>query len=275
MTIDPDWQILEGNFHGDERDDDPATLRSATFPAPESLFTLSNGYIGIRGAPEEGAPETGSPVAGSPECGTYINGYFERTPIVYGEEAFGFARWHETIVSVPDGTGFRLFLDGVPLGCVGCTVSAGRRLDLRKGLLERRAVWNTPDGKAVELRSERFVSLARPNVAALRLTFTVRGNASVRLESFLDTSTANAGAHDDPRVGAKFSGAPFGVLSSRQAGALSSATIRTRTSCLALACAIQSEAHLIRQPDRSQPQALSPESQALSPAQSNEYPAPA
>lgn len=44
----------------------------------ETMFALSNGYLGIRGAVEEGTPVR--------EAGTYLNGFYEHRPISYGEQ---------------------------------------------------------------------------------------------------------------------------------------------------------------------------------------------
>src|SRR5436853_6003097 len=44
----------------------------------ETVMALGNGYLGMRGSPEEGAPFV--------QNGTFINGFYESWPIVYGEE---------------------------------------------------------------------------------------------------------------------------------------------------------------------------------------------
>jgi alpha,alpha-trehalose phosphorylase len=54
------------------------------------MTALGNGYLGMRGCPEEGGPTA--------ENSTLINGFYESRPIVYGEEAYGFARTGQTIM---------------------------------------------------------------------------------------------------------------------------------------------------------------------------------
>jgi len=71
-------------------------------PQTETLFALSNGFIGIRGAFEEATPVY------RPAC--VLNGFHETWPIVYGEEAYGFAKTGQTVVSVPDASIMRLFI---------------------------------------------------------------------------------------------------------------------------------------------------------------------
>ena len=46
------------------------------------MLALGNGYLGMRGCPEEGGPNA--------ENATVINGFYESRPILYGEEAYGF-----------------------------------------------------------------------------------------------------------------------------------------------------------------------------------------
>ena len=45
----------------------------------ETLFALGNGYIGLRGTPEEGYAGP----AGTSLDGTYLNGFYESEPIQY------------------------------------------------------------------------------------------------------------------------------------------------------------------------------------------------
>jgi len=66
----------------------------------ETIFATSNGYIGMRGGFEEGGP--------TEQEGTFINGFYESWPIVYGEEAFGFARTGQTIVNVTNSKVIKL-----------------------------------------------------------------------------------------------------------------------------------------------------------------------
>ena len=72
----------------------------------ETMFALSNGYLGIRGMPEEGRPVR--------EPGVLLNGFYEFRPITYGEPAYGFPRVGQSILNCPDGTIIKLFVDGEP-----------------------------------------------------------------------------------------------------------------------------------------------------------------
>src|SRR5262245_55368114 len=79
----------------------------ATAGADGNTVRSRNGFLGIRGAFEEGSPAF--------HHGTFVNGFHETWPIVYGEDAFGFARTGQTIVNVPDSKIIRLCVDDEPL----------------------------------------------------------------------------------------------------------------------------------------------------------------
>ena len=69
-----EWRMVETRFY-------PKFLAQS-----ETLFSTANGYLGMRGNFEEGRPVW--------QNGTFVNGFYESWPIVYGEQAFGFAADH-------------------------------------------------------------------------------------------------------------------------------------------------------------------------------------
>ena len=89
-----EWNVIEKAFH-------PEFLAQL-----ETMLALGNGYLGMRGCPEEGGPNA--------ENGTLINGFYETRPIVYGEEAYGFAKTGQTIFNVTDSKIIKLFVDDEP-----------------------------------------------------------------------------------------------------------------------------------------------------------------
>ena len=92
--------------------DDPWRIVEAAFTDElmcnaETIFALSNGFIGMRGLVEEARPAI--------ESGTFLNGFHETWSIVHAEQAYGFARTGQTIVNVPDVTIMKLYVDDEPL----------------------------------------------------------------------------------------------------------------------------------------------------------------
>ena len=128
----------------------------------ETLFALSNGYLGLRGNPEEGRD--------SSKHGTFINGVHETWNIQHAEDAYGLARAGQGIVSVPDAKAMRLYIDDEPLRLGNAEVTDYKRsLDFREGVLRRDLVWRTPGGKRVRVTSERMVSFQERHLAIMSL----------------------------------------------------------------------------------------------------------
>lgn len=117
MSAPSEWEIAEAAF-------DPERLA-----AMESVFAVGNGYLGLRGAPEEGGP--------SHDPGVVLNGFHETWPIVYPGDAYGMARTGQTTVNATDGTVIRLFVDDEPL-------------DLAKVRVVRRGGLQPPPARRVE-----------------------------------------------------------------------------------------------------------------------------
>jgi alpha,alpha-trehalose phosphorylase len=160
----------------------------------ETLFALSNGFLGIRGSFDEGEPSF------SP--GTLLNGFHETWPIVYPETAHGFATTGQTIVPVPDGTTIRLLVDDEPVTAANTEVLEFERvLDMQRGALERTVVFQLPDGRRFRAHSERIVSLAQRHLACIRYEVTALGEpARLVISSELVTPENGPGGETlDPR----------------------------------------------------------------------------
>jgi alpha,alpha-trehalose phosphorylase len=188
-----EWRLVEARF-------DPEDLGTT-----ESLFSVGNGYLGLRGNYSESRD--------AHVDGTYINGFHETWPILHAEEAFGFARVGQTIVNAPDAKVIRLYVDDEPLQLsLADLLEYERALDFREGVLHRDLVWRTPGGKEVRVRSTRMVPLAQRHLAVITFEVTLLDQkASVAISSQLlnrqdaavDLITAEPGA-TDPRQAERF-----------------------------------------------------------------------
>jgi alpha,alpha-trehalose phosphorylase len=167
----------------------------------ETLFTVGNGYLGMRGNMEEGRDGHLN--------GTFVNGFHETWPIRHAEEAFGFARVGQTIVNVPDAKVVRLYVDDEPLVVSEAELLAySRVLDFRDGVLVRELVWRTPSGKRVRVLSRRMVSFAERHLAAIEYEVTLLdADATILLSSQIlnrqdgvdEYTTPNGTVAFDPR----------------------------------------------------------------------------
>jgi len=168
----------------------------------ESLFMVGNGHFGIRGSDEERRH--------SVYRGTFVNGFFEKKPIQYGEWAYGYARNHQTILNVVDAASIELEVDGSPLDFAAGLKSYKRCLDLDAGKLERRLEWQSPSGVHIRVNSERLASFEKAEIAAMRYEASPDAACSLKLVSLLDGSVRNRPAEaGDPRVGSHIDANPI------------------------------------------------------------------
>jgi alpha,alpha-trehalose phosphorylase len=220
MPIDP-WRLVSRRF----------SLESPT--EAETLFSVANGYMGLRGTHEEGVP--------SNDPGVFLNGFHETWPIPYGEAAFGFATTGQTIVSAPDGTVMRLYVDEEPLVLSESRVLDYERvLDMRAGILERSVTFRTARGAVVALRTKRLVSLHWRHLAAISYEVTLlSGAAELAIASELVTHLPRPKGHDDPRVGVRMDESALQPVDGRCDGTRVVLELRTRSSGIGLACGME------------------------------------
>jgi len=159
-----EWRIVEARWTADYSD------------RAETVFALSNGYLGVRGTPDEGRPVL--------EAATFVNGFHETWPIVHAEDAYGLARVGQSMVTVPDATVMELFVDDEPFFVPTARMdSYERALDMRSGLLTREVTWATNAGKQVQIRSRRMVSLEYRHLLVLTYEVVLDRAAPVSLVS--------------------------------------------------------------------------------------------
>lgn len=155
---------------------DPWRLTETFFDASdlgrtETLFSVGNGYLGLRGNLEEGRDWHSH--------GTFVNGFHETWPIQHAEHAYGLAKVGQTIVNVPDAKVLRLYVDDEPLLLsVADLVSYERTLDFADGVLRRDLVWRTPSGNRVRVRSRRMVSFTQRHLAVMTFEVTLLDRAA-------------------------------------------------------------------------------------------------
>lgn len=148
------WKLVETRFSGDD------------LGTTESVFSVGNGYLGLRGNYEESRDFSAN--------GTFVNGFHETWPIQHAEEAYGFAKVGQTIVNAPDAKVIRLYVDDEPLELsTADLVEYERSLDFRSGVLSRHVVWRTPSGKHVQVDSTRMVSFSSRHLAVMTFEVTL------------------------------------------------------------------------------------------------------
>ena len=155
-------------------------------PLREALCTLGNGRFASRGS----APEAGADGVHYP--GTYAAGVYNRlTSEVAGREVED-----ESIVNLPNWLHLRFRIDDDEWFDVATVRLADYRqeLDLRRAVLTRRLRFHDAQGRETVMTERRFLSMADPNVAALKTTLLpVNWSGSVTFRSAIDAGVSNGG----------------------------------------------------------------------------------
>jgi len=188
-----------------------------------ALFSIGNGFIGMRGPGD---------AAGAPNV--YLNGVYERVPIVYHEAAYGFARESDLRLAVADATRPAIFIGGQPVG-----PATGVELDLRRCI--RTEILTSGD---IEIVIEQFVSMTRDGLVLTRLTFPEACDVTaIALVTPPPGSAAAAapleGAVYDPRVAPVMADSPWEELQVGNTPGLATRLDRLNKSGFLVACAMQ------------------------------------
>ncbi len=148
------WQVKELGF-------DPVYSRVS-----ESIFSLANEHMGVRGYFEEGT-------SASSLMGSYLGGIYELdgedTPGGYK----GIVKQTHYMVCAPDFLYSPIEISGCKLDVMTCAIADFERtLDLKSGLLSRSFVWELPGGNRVSVQFERLFCMDDPHGAGQRITLT-------------------------------------------------------------------------------------------------------
>lgn len=147
------WSIIEEDYNPDY------ALVS------ESIFSLGNEYMGVRGYFEEG-------YSADRLVGSYFNGVYE-TQKVETSAYKGMIDRTEFIVNSVDWLYLRIEINGEILDLNKSRFKDFRReLNMRTGVLSRTYIWLLRDGKELKLDFERFLSMKDSRYGGQRLTIT-------------------------------------------------------------------------------------------------------
>ena len=223
-NLDPkNWQIVEQDFRLEE-----ALVN-------ETLFALGNGYLGMRGTFEEG-------LGSAAVEGTYINGFYESAPIIYGEKFFGYAENKQTMLNLANTKVIHLSIGGEDFNLLqGKVLDYRRVLDMRQGILRRSLRWQSPQGKQIELAVERLVLQQHRHTAVIRWQVTALNfDGPIVLYSGIDGAIRQSEhAEDDPRLGTQFEGEVLQLVEQNFNEDTAFMVHRTATTKFVTACGIR------------------------------------
>ena len=143
----------------------------------ESQFALGNGLLGSRGVLEE------IPAGCTP--GTFIAGVYDRLTARVSE-----------LVNLPNPFNFKFTADGEKVGVLTMDVLEHERvLNMARGVLARRTVYQDARKRRYEYGSLRFLSMHDKNVGVMQITLTPLDGPvkELAIETRIDTSVYNRG----------------------------------------------------------------------------------
>jgi maltose phosphorylase len=166
------WNIVEEGF-------EPAKQRLS-----ESIFSISNEYMGVRGYFEEG-------YSGDHLLGSYFNHLYEYLEIGYPQVFKGFVEKETGMVNAVDWLYTRISIDGEQLDLARSKFSDFNRcLDMKKGIMERSFTWETREGKRLKIKFSRFTNLNFTKTAGQKIELKpLNFSGNVQLTMGLDFNT--------------------------------------------------------------------------------------
>ena len=184
------WRIVEEGFH-------PEYALTG-----ESIFSLANEYMGVRGYFEEGSKTPSL-------LGCYFGGVYELdgedTPGGYK----GIVKQTHYMVCATDWLYCRITVDGERL-CIGesSVTDLQRVLDMQSGEMTRSFTWVLQNGKRVHVRFSRLLSMQDEHQASQRIALLADTACAAEVELGIDGTTVHqmTGRCDWHEVDAKASG---------------------------------------------------------------------
>ena len=158
------WKVMEKAWK-------PEHMRLA-----ESLMSLGNGYMGMRGNFEED-------YSGDSHRGTYLGGVWfpDRTRVGWWKN--GYPQYFGKVINAVNLIGLHVKVNGEVLDLNRMTVwDYQREVDMRTGVLHREAMVETARG-SLKVECWRFVSMAQKELMALRYQLTPSFDGEIEIIS--------------------------------------------------------------------------------------------
>jgi maltose phosphorylase len=169
------WKIIEKGFHKDRN------------RVSESVFSIANEYMGVRGYIDEGADAESLQ-------GSYFNGIYENAKKENDIHYKGIIRRTHFMVNSVNWLKTSIEAEGEKLDIAKSDISDFiRELDMRTGVLLRSFVWKLKSGKKISVTFERFVSMGECERGWQRITLRSDSDAEAHLDMALDFNVLHWG----------------------------------------------------------------------------------
>jgi len=176
-----EWSIIEEGFKPE------VNLVS------ESLMSLGNGFMGLRGNFEE-------TYTGETLQGTYVGGVYYPDKTRVGWWKNGYPEYFAKVLNNVNWIGLHIKINDQILDLNKCEVSEYKReLNMQVGVLTRTFKAKLKNGIEVTVKAERCCSMYNSELGALNYAITTSEKAKIEVVSFLDFDIENQDSNYDEK----------------------------------------------------------------------------
>ena len=177
-----DWKIIEEGFN-------PELNRIS-----ESLCSIGNGKMGQRANFEE-------KYSGDTLNGTYVAGIYYPDKTRVGWWKNGYPEYFAKIINSTNWIGINIQINGEELDLAKAKIhSFTRELDMQHGILTRKFTAELSNTNQVDVESTRFVSIADPEIGAIRYSVkALNFDGEIKLSPYLDGDVSNEDSNYDEK----------------------------------------------------------------------------
>jgi alpha,alpha-trehalose phosphorylase len=171
-------------------------MNSSELAVDETIFSQSNGILGVRACFAEGTGEsTDDPYA-------LINGFYNLIPYHYEENSIHFPQEGQTIVKLMDMTRITFKTDQGLLNLSDSKlVDLKRSYLLSKGITQRQATYQVKNGNKIIIREERIVSQLKKYLVISRIEIeSIDYSGPLEITSTMQMPMVGNLVHNDPRI---------------------------------------------------------------------------
>lgn len=216
-----EWKVVETEYS------------EKTNKVNETIFSLANGYIGIRGFFEEGF--YGSQNETDPSV--MLNGVYEYYPYHHIWCRPGFPERFHSIVNNVNPLSVKITADGEEVTLGGEVSDYSRTLDMKKGNVVREFVFHTKSGKKIALKFTRVVSQVNKYLFADRIEIAAEKGTEIVIGSRLKALTGMVKAQKE-EIGSDMTN-PFELTFAKSENECQIIAYKTIKSGFSIACAVK------------------------------------
>ncbi len=158
----------------------------------ESLYSIGNGNIGFRGYHIDHSAVH--------QASLFMNGFYELSPIVYGEDAYGFARWNQTMIPLPDIRTIHVRINGQEVTLELPNIEKyTRRLDFFTGIFSYSYQLSLKNDVEITFSVETLVSMEHKECGGVQLVIEANKDVDIEITQSIEYSHKELEVSDDPR----------------------------------------------------------------------------